>query len=153
VDRILVDANLMLMLLVGAIDPASLGHFNRLRTYTPAHFNGLAQYVAQFARRITTPHILAEVSNLLEMSRQDWLHLYAGFILKQWQPLQESHTTARVLASTPYFAQLGLTDAAIIKLARPRTVIVTADRQLWHALQSYRVNAFHFSDIARALGI
>jgi hypothetical protein len=61
---ILVDTNLLLLFFIGLFDRGQISRFKRTKTYTGEDFDVLDRFLSQFARLITTPNILSEVSNL-----------------------------------------------------------------------------------------
>lgn len=64
---ILFDANLALLYLVGAHDLRLVGDgkFNKLSNYTTDDYRLLLSLKCKFKKAITTPHVLTEVSNLI----------------------------------------------------------------------------------------
>ena len=62
-DGILLDTNVLLLLLFAKFQPSMIGG-KRLEKYAFEDAQLLANYVDCFSRILTTPHILAETSNL-----------------------------------------------------------------------------------------
>ena len=60
---ILVDTNLLLLLMIGAVEEKLIGG-KRTERYTVDHYRSLSNILKDFQHLITTPHILTEVSNL-----------------------------------------------------------------------------------------
>lgn len=143
---LLLDSNLLLILAVGRIDPQRLGRDSRLKAYTRADYEFLHSYAAVFPSRVTTPHILAEVSNHLDHIDRRLLAALSA-TLSEWNPLRESWTPASKLITQNEFASIGLTDAAVLQAARSQTIVLTADRELWMALAKKRRSALHYADV------
>ena len=61
---VLVDTNLLLLLFVGSYDLERIERFKRTMQFTRDDFARLVALLGVFERRVTTPHILTEVSNL-----------------------------------------------------------------------------------------
>jgi hypothetical protein len=61
---LLIDANLLLLLVVGSADRSLIESFKRTRAYTREDFDLLLRLVARFPKVVTTPNVLTEVSNL-----------------------------------------------------------------------------------------
>lgn len=59
---IIVDTNLLLLALIGGT--SSIGEFKRTRGYSDEDYQLLLKVIDQFETLVSTPHILAEVSNL-----------------------------------------------------------------------------------------
>jgi len=148
VSKLLLDSNLLLVLAVGRIDPQRLGRDSHLKAYSAADYEILHRYSAVFRARVTTPHILAEVSNHLDNIDPRLLPALST-ALNDWNPIRESWTPATTLVARTEYLTVGLTDVAIMQVARPKTVVLTADRTLWAALAKRQLNAVHYSDIVQ----
>src|SRR3954449_12972083 len=61
---LLLDANLLLLLVVGIADRKQAAKFKRLSMFAPEDFDLLVQVVASFRRLYVTPNVATEVSNL-----------------------------------------------------------------------------------------
>lgn len=59
-----IDTNLLLVLLIGALDLGHVERFKRTKPYTRNDDELLLAFIGEFERLITTPNILTEVSNL-----------------------------------------------------------------------------------------
>ena len=82
---VLVDANLMLVFVVGSYEPLYVSKHKNTRGYSSEDFYLLRELLAQTHARITTPHILTEVSNLLAQSE--------GPVKRSYYPgTEEAHT-------------------------------------------------------------
>jgi hypothetical protein len=146
VTQLILDSSLLLILAVGKLEPHRLGRDARLKAYTPADYELLRAYSAMFPTRVTTPHVLAEVSNHLDLINPSLLPAL-GAALIDWNPLRESWIPARTLAARDEYPVVGLTDTAILHAARPKTVVMTSDRHLWAELIKQRRNALHYADV------
>jgi uncharacterized protein YaiI (UPF0178 family) len=71
-----------------------------------------------------------------------------GLIVEQ---MEESFEPSRTVVRDACFERLGLTDAAIAKLCERGTLVLTADLDLYLALQTRGADALNFSHI-RVLG-
>ena len=67
---ILIDTNLLVLLVTGMFRRQRISKFSRTRKYTPEDFDWLLALVSLFARRIVTPHIVAETDNLARQLSQ-----------------------------------------------------------------------------------
>jgi len=61
---VLVDTNLMVLVVIGSYSKNRILTFKRTIQYTLEDHDLILQIITNFPRRITTPHILAEVDNL-----------------------------------------------------------------------------------------
>ncbi len=62
---VIVDANLLLVYIVGLHNPRRLSGFKRTSNFNEASYGFLSEIIGQFKAIITTPNILTEVCNLL----------------------------------------------------------------------------------------
>ena len=62
---IFVDANLLVLFVVGSTDTGLIAKHRRLRTLDPEDYERLADMVARAGRVLVTPNTLTEASNLL----------------------------------------------------------------------------------------
>jgi hypothetical protein len=124
---ILVDANLFLLLAVGLVDRALIQRCKRTKQYSPQEFDLLSRYLAQFKQRVTTPNVLTEVSNLagcLSGNQKDRTFAAFSRIIAN---LREEYLPSGDLARQSEFLRFGLTDAAVISVAKGRFLLLTDD--------------------------
>ena len=65
---LLIDTNLVVLFAVGTVNRKRIEAFKRTRQYTEADFDLLLRLLDRPGPVYTTPHILAEVSNLTDLS-------------------------------------------------------------------------------------
>ena len=63
-NPLFVDTNLLLVLVVGLLDPEQVEKFKRTRSYTREDYSLLSDFVSGYDGLLTTPNVLTEVSNL-----------------------------------------------------------------------------------------
>jgi hypothetical protein len=144
----LVDANLLLLLLVGSYDRGLVGvnGFKRVAQYTLDDFAALILLLKQFRIPVTTPHVLTEVSNLAGQLPN---HRKAGCFKKfveLFQTFTEIHGASLSSATRAEFPYLGLTDCVIADAASDYLVI-TDDLPLYNALIKSGLDALNFNHI------
>jgi len=144
---LVVDTNILLLLVVGGVEPARLSQRKRTRSLavTPGEFRLIQDIVRRFAEVRITPTILAETSNLLGGSDQRDRAVLAE-MLRTWIEVYEpSHDV--IMNYWNEYLRMGLADAAIIDLAtRENVVVLTDDAVLHNDLWSsggYSVNLAH----------
>ncbi|HEY7305310.1 MAG TPA: hypothetical protein VH601_14395 [Bryobacteraceae bacterium] len=68
-DRgLLIDTNLLVLFAVGSVNRDRIETFKRTRRYTAEDFDLLLRVLGNWGVRYTTPHVLAEVSNLTDLA-------------------------------------------------------------------------------------
>jgi len=144
--RILLDANLLLLLTIGSYNPALIASFKRTQAFTNADYDLLAVILASFKTLVTTPHILTEVSNLANALpshiKTDWAHHFASTI----ELLFEVSESSRIVSQHQLFPDFGLTDASIARLTED-TLILTQDGRLAARLNATIFCAFNLRDL------
>lgn len=145
---LLLDANLLLVYVVGLYDRRLLGNLSRLDDYTGEDFDLLARLIALFDLVVTTPNILTEVSNLATSAlarnrHRDYLAELAAVI----DALVEVAPASRAVAQLPVFKRLALIDAGIEHVARDRYLVISADFNLVSHLHNEKIAAINFNHL------
>ena len=85
---ILIDTNILLLYIVGAVDINLIRNFGRTAEFAENDFYVVSKFVDYFDIKITTPHILTEVSNLfgnrksLQAALSKYIELAKNFFWK-----------------------------------------------------------------------
>lgn len=138
---LLIDTNLLMLLVVGATDRTYIKAHKRLQDYDENAFDILIEIVAAHEGLVTTPHILAEVSNLSRQianpARDRIQHTFRQLIHRT----EELRIPSADGCSHDQFIALGLTDAVALSACEPDEAsdlpieLITADEALYnHAL-------------------
>lgn len=144
---VLVDTNILLLFFIGSYDRGLVARFKRTSQFTARDYELVVNFLAAFERRFTTPHILAEVSNLAgqlpQHRRYDFYRVYAALLDR----LFEVRPAATDVVTLPIFPRLALTDAAIEHVARDRYLVLTDDGPLAGHLRGAGIATINFADI------
>lgn len=140
---VLVDANILLLYMVGGYDRKLIDIFKRTQTFNVQDYKLVAAFLSVFRSIVTTPNILTEVSNL---SAQLPTQYFERFRL-QIQVLNEAYVPSATASSERYFARCGLTDAGIMALAKDRFLVLTDDFRLSNVLAAIGVDCINFNHI------
>lgn len=131
---VLIDTNLLLVLLVGNIDPRLIGKTARTEKYSRDDYERIRDVLAFFNRFIILPQVLTEAGNLLKRNcptasiLQD-LHLeFQRFV--HGGETRESRVLSRRITFHPAFPDLGYADAAILSTANGKYLVFTDDGPL-----------------------
>lgn len=108
---LVLDANLLLLLVIGAMDRSAITRFKRTQQFTVEDFDALVDIVSRADRIVTTPHILTEVSNLANSLRDDQRNEFAGTFRGVISKLEERWKTADSLSQHDLFP-FGISDVA-----------------------------------------
>ena len=144
---ILVDANLLVVLLVGQLGPAHLKNCRATKSFTPDDFSLLQRFVVQFDTLVTTPHILTEVSNLAGSLPEPLLGEFRAVFRAVVESMSEQSRPAREIAWDAQFLRFGLTDTAITLIAPGRYLVLTVDLPLCGLMHRRNVAVINFNHI------
>jgi hypothetical protein len=149
---VVVDTNILLLYLIGRFAPDQITRFKRTDTFSVEDFRLLSILLSRFERLLTTPNILAEVSNLAAQLGEPLRSLYFQGFKTEIELLHEQYIRSRDAARGECFVRLGLTDAGIHILARQSPhLVLTVDLDLYVSLLSQGLDAINFNHI-RPLG-
>lgn len=144
---VLVDSNLLLLHFVGRFDAAQIQGFKRTMHFTPQDHWVLQRFLGGFERLVTTPHVLAETSNLAAQLSGAVRERLFGSIAAEVPHLDERTAPASDLAADPAFSAFGVTDTAILHLAQGRHLVLTDDFRLSQYLSHRGVDALNFHHV------
>ena len=131
--RLLLDANLAILLVVGLAAPQAIARHKRLQEYTIRDFEDVKAYVDQFDV-VFLPNTLTEISNLAVQGVADPLRTQIRMIVKNLiETCEERYAASIAAAQRPEFLRLGLTDAALLQTCGPDVELFTNDDGLFYA--------------------
>ena len=142
---VLVDSNLLVLWVVGSVNPERIGTFKRTSNYLKSDFSLLKRVLANYQDLYTVPHILAEVSNLTDLKDSERLRA-RQWLLSMISVLAEVPVTSRQGAGDAVYLKLGLTDAVIKTAAlKQGCAVLTDDHDLYHVLNHSGVESYNFN--------
>jgi hypothetical protein len=149
---LVIDAELLVLLVVGIVSRSYISRHRRLHAYTEADFDVLKELVADFTDVVVTPNTLTEASNLLgyvnEPIRSHVFNAFKTFI----QSVDEKYLESKLVSSQDEFIRLGLTDTALLCTAEADRVLVTADLDLYLAAATKEYKVLNFNHLREARG-
>jgi hypothetical protein len=143
---LLVDANLLLLDVVGSFDVNLIGdsRFKKLAKYTLEDYKLLGRLKRHFRRVVTTPHVLTEVSNLTcdlpERTKIACLMSYP----ETFREVEELSFQSLLLFERSEFRFLGLTDAGLAQVCK-EFLIVSDDARMCAKLNDAGLEALNFN--------
>ena len=143
--QLLIDTNLLVVVVLGAVRPGHIERFNRTRQYSTDDYLLLLDIINDFDQLVVTPHVLAETSNLLgqltEPLRATCL-AYLASVLPDWK---EEWRPASTLVNKVVYLRLGLTDTAAYQMAAEQVTVLTDDFDLYKATLEAGRSTINFS--------
>lgn len=153
---VLVDTNLLLVYFVGLYDTATgyqlVNTFKYTKgDYKSGDFDILLDFLRKFDLLVTTPHILAEVSNSIIVELTDPAKdLCLGLIQKTIPTFQEYHVPAKDLLAEDQFRKYGVADMGILRTAVGRYLVLTDDGTLSGYLNKIGIDTLSLPEIKYA---
>ena len=147
-----IDANLLLLLIVGSVGRDLVAKHRRLREkFAVEDFDLLINLLHPAEQVFVTPNTLTETSNLLAQHKDPERSRFFDRLKFIIQESNEIVVASTVASHNNAFKQLGLTDAALLEVATPETPLVTVDLDLYLAAlakgQDAAVNFTHLQDL------
>ncbi len=140
---VFVDANLLLLYVVGLYDRTLIPQFKRTARYTVEDYDLLHLLLGGFKRRVTTPNVLTEVSNLLGTRSKSVLELFGEVICQE----KESYVPSARISREESYLRHGLTDACILDQVGRGLLLLTDDLDLCVTAQGRGLDAINFNHI------
>ena len=149
---VLVDTNLLLAYFVGLCDDVSgYSTINSFRytkgKYETGDFEVLLALLERFDTRVTTPHILTEVSNMLGQLSEPARAICFDLLRRTIPTLRELNISSERLSEDEAFVRFGIADTAIRKVAEGSYLVLTDDFRLSGHLDSIGIDALNFHHI------
>ena len=146
-----IDANLLLLLIVGSVGRDLIANHRRLRRFTAEDFDRLINLLDRVEQVFVTPNTLTETSNLLAQHGDPERSRFFDRLKFIIQESKEIVVASTVASRNNAFKRLGLTDAALLEVATAETPLVTVDFDLYRAAlakgKDAAVNFTHLQDL------
>lgn len=147
----IIDTNLLLLLIVGDVDPNWLEKHRRTRQYTPEDYTALEALLRHFTALATTPHILAETSNLLSQTDVPRRIRLRERLADYVALAEEVTTSADSIVIHRAYVRVGITDVAIRLAAAGHHLVLTDDVALYLMLLEENIDVINFTHHRRLL--
>lgn len=146
-ESLILDANLLVLLVVGSVDERQVPSFRRTRAYTREDFRLLIGFMARFGALVVTPHILSEATNLLDDLKEPLRSTAFLFLRELISRSEERFEASAELAGRQQFVRLGLADTAVHSVAEAGAALLTADLDLYLAASATSRHAVNFNHL------
>lgn len=129
-----IDANLLVLLVVGSVGRDLITKHRRLRgAYTAEDYDILVDLISPVNRVLVTPNTLTEASNLLAYHAEPERSLLFNMLRALIHESEEIIVASEAASNNGEFGRLGLTDAALLELITTEAPLLTADLDLYLA--------------------
>lgn len=144
--RIILDANLLVLYVVGLTDVKLVNQHKRLKIFDVDDYRFLQQRLSSYDKIVVTPGVLTESSNLLRQTNE----AASTRLMRKLKTLidcafVEVYHPAREAAEQDEYEKLGLTDAGLLLLGDKYTPLLTADLSLYLAYNKRKLPVENFN--------
>ncbi|MDF1780759.1 MAG: hypothetical protein P1U67_05640 [Alcanivoracaceae bacterium] len=144
---LLLDTNLLVVFVVGLLDPSIIGRHKRTRDYTPEDFAALKSVLDNYQELWITSQSVAETSNLVRQTNRPEAENLLTVLSELVSSSKESNMDSKAIFSVPCVQTLGVTDAGIAKKSKRVTNLLTADLDLYLEVSRLFGNAINFNHV------
>jgi predicted nucleic acid-binding protein len=144
---VVLDANLLVLLVAGHTDKSLIERHKNLSAYDVDGFDLLVETLAEYSQVVLTPNTLTEASNLLRQigdPDRSRVTLTLGHLIREHE---ERYIVSKHATVEKTFSRLGLTDAALLVVARENGYLLSADNDLYRAASTEGIEAFNFAHL------
>lgn len=146
-----VDANLLVLLVVGRSARRLIASHRRLQDYSVGDYRRLVELLAHVDQLFVTPNTLTEASNLLGQHGEPQRSFLLNTLRATIHETEEVVVASKDASSSDAFLRHGLTDAVLLQAISEETPLLTMDGGLYQeALGSGHDTAVNFEHV-RAL--
>lgn len=139
---LLVDTNIILLYIVGSLDISIIRNFSRTSGFTEDDFERVSGFIEYFDIKITTPHILTEVNDLIG-NRTD-----LQFALRTYLTLStEIFLESSKVSDNKFFVEFGLADTAIMETANNSYLVFTEDWKFYGLLENSKIDVVNLAQV------
>jgi len=126
----LIDANALIILLLGLIDPKLINKHKRTSIYEEQDFNDLVAFVGDIKELVVLPNIWTEVDNLLNNFSGNYKVKYIEQITNTIKLTTEKFIQSKTATESVGFYDLGLTDSLLLEYSKDCELLITSDSSL-----------------------
>lgn len=131
--RIIIDANLLVLFVVGRTSRQLIGKHRRLREYSVEDYDRLIRMTDGVGQVVVTPNTLTETSNLLALHKNPERSRFLDMLQYVMENSDEVTVASADASRNRAFRRLGLTDAVLLEIVSAETPLLTVDLDLFVA--------------------
>ncbi len=148
------DANLLLLLIVGHVAPRAVAQHKKLGQYDEQSFALLLEVISTASEIVATPNVMTEVANQAPMGLSEPYRTAVMRALRTFaENAHEVYVPSRVAVVDENYIRLGLTDAAwIVTIADRAAELWTDDHELYLTALNVGLTANMFTHLRKSRG-
>jgi hypothetical protein len=145
--EVVIDANLTVLLFVGATDRSYIRKHKRLDTYDETDFDILCAEIDKFAKIVFTPNMLTEASNIMRQIADPIRSRICATMARFVGQVEERVVGSRQAVLRKEYIRLGLSDCVLLDVLQSESTLLTADFDLYFAATSLGLPAINYRHI------
>jgi hypothetical protein len=126
----LIDANALIILLIGLIDPKLINKHKRTSIYEERDFYDLISFVGDIKELVVLPNVWTEVDNILNNFTGNYKEKYIEQITNTIKSTTEKFMESKTATESVGFYDLGLTDSLMLEYSKECKLLITSDSSL-----------------------
>ncbi len=149
-EKLLLDANLAILLAVGQCNRNTIAAHKRLRAFDTTDYDVLLRLISRASGLVFTPNVLTETSNLARYMAQPARSEVAATLASLTAAAEETYVQSRKAVGRTEYLRLGLTDAVLLQLGSDGLTLLTVDFELYLAAIGSGYKAVNFNHVREA---
>jgi hypothetical protein len=143
---VIIDTNIFILFLAGQINENKIRNYTRNSLYTKEDYYFLLNILSNYDRIITSPNILTEVDNILNRITGEDKYKYLILVKTIYKQTIEKYIKTETISQNWYFDALGITDSAILMMAKESELLISGDSSLCDYAKSLNIKTFDFKE-------
>jgi hypothetical protein len=143
---VIIDTNIFILFLAGQINENKIGVYTRNSLYTKEDYYFLLNIIANYDRIITCPNILTETDNILNRIGGEDKYKYLVLVKAIYKQTIEKYIKTEIISQNWFFDTLGITDSAILMMAKESDLLISGDSSLCDYAKSLNIKTFDFKE-------
>jgi predicted nucleic acid-binding protein len=143
---VIIDTNVFILFLAGQINENKIKNYTRNSLYTKEDYYLLLNILSNYDRIITSPNILTEVDNILNRITGEDKYKYLILIKTIYNQTIEKYIKTKEISQNWFFDTLGITDSAILMMAKESELLISGDSSLCDYAKSLNIKTFDFKE-------
>jgi predicted nucleic acid-binding protein len=143
---VIIDTNIFILFLAGQINENRIKNYTRNSLYTKEDYYFLLNILSHYDRIITSPNILTEVDNILNRITGEDKYKYLILVKTIYKQTMEKYIKTEIISQNMFFDTLGITDSAILMMAKESDLLISGDSSLCDYAKSLNIKTFDFKE-------
>jgi predicted nucleic acid-binding protein len=143
---VIIDTNIFILFLAGQINEKRIKNYTRNSLYTKEDYYFLLNILSNYDRIITSPSILTEVDNILNRITGEDKYRYLILVKTIYKQTIEKYIKTEIISQNLFFDTLGITDSAILMMAKESDLLISGDSSLCDYAKSLNIKTFDFKE-------